>query len=177
MITFNDIRPHEIVKVLVEIDDIQEELFAKVIANEITYLYVTYLSHTSEIYKGACVYRLESHISTVDPDSLTEHHEGVIDIEDIGFIKVDTNTFVMKDELDDSISGSDIEDMDDIKNECDLDDFIDDNVQMELPLDAREVDSKWAEWDPTTPGGRHFKNIVDSIDERVRFEMDNQQFK
>ena len=61
-IVFSDIVPHEMIKVLVNSDDIEEDFYAKVISNEGDKLFVSYISPSSKIYKGACIYSFDSKV-------------------------------------------------------------------------------------------------------------------
>ena len=88
MITPQEIFPHEVSKVLVDFDGVEEELYAKVLRNDDINLVVTYLSPTSKVYKGACVYSFESTVERVNFDSITEHYAGVIDITDIDMTNI-----------------------------------------------------------------------------------------
>lgn len=177
----NDIRPHEILKVLVEGDDgIEEELWARVVANDPDKIYVTYLSYTSKIYKGACVYSFDTCVSPVDIESISEHHAEVVDLDKIDVSRIGSNMFVFNSEVYESDSDSSIDEMS--EEEDDEDDtsgsFIDDSgVGVgELPPDAQEIDDAWNEWKPTTIGGRHFKKTVDHIEQVAKTELDNEKF-
>lgn len=44
------------------------------------------------------------------------------------------------------------------------------------PPDAMEVDRQWEGWKPTSEGGRHFKNVVDQIELKVRGAYDDARF-
>jgi hypothetical protein len=175
----NDIRPHEILKVLVEGDDgIEEELWAKVVANDPNKIYVTYLSHTSNIYKGACVYSFDTRVSPVDIESISEHHTGVIDLAQIDISQIGSNMFVFDNEVDESDSDSSIDEMSEEEEEEDTSgSFIDDSGGVgELPADAQEIDTAWDAWRPTTRGGRHFKETVEHIEQIAKTELDNEKF-
>tara|TARA_B110000285_G_scaffold225824_1_gene284615 strand:+ start:6601 stop:7158 length:558 start_codon:yes stop_codon:yes gene_type:complete len=179
---FSDIKPTEVVKVLVESDGVEEDMFAKVLKNENDCLSVTYLSPTSKIYKGACVYQFDAFASRVEFQSLMEHHAGVNTIEDIGWRRVgDGNAWVDELEVDDSVTVSDVEDMSD-DEESDLsssmDDFIapDDPNDLTPPPDHVEVDRLWNDWSPPSSGGRRFKGTVDRIEESVRTHLDDAKF-
>jgi hypothetical protein len=170
----DDIRAHEIIKVLVEDDGIEEQIWAKVIQNERLFLFVTYLIPTENVYKGACVYSFEPKVNVVEIESVTEHHAGVIDLADVGFSKVKTNMFVEDEEVDESCDDSDVEDLD-----CDedLDGFVvPDSPSVDLPPDARQLDVEWSAWSPATFGGQYFKSVVDRIEEKARLARDEAVF-
>ena len=175
MITGRDIKIGEIVRVLTDIDDIEEEMYAKVLRNTGEFLYVTYLSSTDMLYKGACVYGLESTANMVQYDTITEHHEGVTDLRDIGISMPSRNCFVFDNEIDNDDSCSDI--VTDDEEGSDIDDLIDDSPiegRIESPEGARAIDQEWNRWQPSTEGGRHFKDTVDRLEERARAEADEQ---
>jgi hypothetical protein len=179
---YSIIKPAEVVKILLENDGIHEDYYAKVMSNEGTHLLVTYLTPTSQIYKDACVHMFDTYVSRVEFESLIEHHEGVKTITDVGWRNVGTNMWADEEEVDDSVTVSDVEDMsdddiDDMLAET-LEDFVapDDLKGVELPPDHKEVDEKWESWRPSSQGGHHFKDTVDRIEERVRSQMDDDNF-
>ena len=181
MITPQDIFPHEVIKVLVDFDGVEEELYAKVLRNDDINLVVTYLSPTSKIYKGACVYSFEATVERVNFDSITEHYAGIIDITDIDMTNIGKNMFVLDREIIED-HDSDIEDASDEEDQYEEDDFVvSDGEEGTTPRtlgisDHMEVDQKWNEWQPSTSGGRHFKNVIDAIECRVRSQADEKNF-
>ena len=77
--------------------------------------------------------------------------------------------------MDDLVTTSDVEDFSDSEEEADelhrsMQDFVvPDNLdEFEPPPDAMEVDEQWEQWKPTSEGGRHFKNVVDRIEMKVK---------
>lgn len=180
MITPQEIFPHEIIKVLVDLDGVEEELYAKVLRNDDINLVVTYLSPTSRIYKGACVYSFESTVERVNFDSIVEHHAGVIDITDIDMAQAGKNMFVFEQEIL-ADHDSDIEDESDEEDRYESDFVVSDGEESPsgpatVPPDHQEVDKNWNEWQPSTPGGRHFKSVIDAIECRVRHQADEKNF-
>ena len=170
----DDIQPHEIIKVLVDDDGVEEHVWAKVIQNERLFLFVSYLSQTEMVYKGACVYSFEPKVNMVNVESITEHHQGTVDLVEVGFYKIKTNMFVDDDEVDDSCEDSDVEDF---GRDEDLDDFVvPDSPSGSLPPDAQQLDIEWTEWSPATFGGQYFKSVVDRIEERARIARDEAEF-
>lgn len=179
-VVFSEIVPHEMLKVLVNFDNVEEELYAKVISNEGDKLFVSYISPSSKIYKGACIYMFDSKVEIVNPENILEHYKDVIDVSEIGFIKIDdSNHFVIENEIEDSELESDIEDMSDSDSDTSLDSFIaeEDPEQWELPGDHREVDNQWDNWRPSSVGETHFKNTVDRIERYAKIHYDNLQMR
>jgi hypothetical protein len=41
-------------------------------------------------------------------------------------------------------------------------------VPIDLPPDHQQIDKEWNEWEPTTSGGRSFKETIEAIETRVR---------
>ena len=180
MMTPQEFFPHEIIKVLVDFDGVEEELYAKVLRNDDINLVVTYLSPTSKVYKGACVYSFESTVERVNFDSITEHYQGVIDITDIDMTNIGKNMFVLDTEIIED-HDSEIEDASDEEDQYESDFVVSDGEEGTTPrtlgiTDHKEVDRKWDEWQPSTSGGRHFKNVIDAIESRVRHQADEKNF-
>jgi hypothetical protein len=172
MIIKEDIKAGEIISVLIEVPDI--ESFAKVLSNEGDYLLVTYLSPSDKVYKGAKVFSFESKAERVDFESISEHYQGVVDIEEIGIIKINKNMFVHEDDID-SESESEIEtDDSDSDSEGSLVDFIvpDDETVMCKPCDHRRVDEAWNSWRPASAGAQRFKDRIDRMEEYMNSQID-----
>jgi len=169
----NQIKIGEMLKVLVlDEDDIDEEQWAKVISNENDeYLFVSYFCETSKVYKGSSIFAFEPKVNRVDLDNISEHHEGVTDVVDIGFVRVTDNSYALEENIDDSDSDSEIYDEDED------DSFIDDggDEPMERPIDHKEIDAQWDRWSPKSAGERRFKDTIDTIEKYARVEMDNQK--
>lgn len=177
------IKPHEIVKVLtIDDDDVEETFWAKVVGNEGQYLFVTYLSYTDKVYKGATVLSFDTKVSRADPESVAEHYPDTIDLGDVGIMKIDKNMYVVEEEVDSSDDDSDIyEQEDDDENEYDMaDEFIVPDDEMDEryvpPPDAALVDSDWEKWQPKTNGEKRFKDIVDRIEAHAIIQVDNSNF-
>lgn len=179
---YADIKPAEVIKVLLDDDGIEEETWAKVVSNEGEYLYVTYLTPTSRVYKGAGIYEFDSQVSRVEFQSLMEHYPDVKTITEVGWRRVgDGNSWVLEDEVDDSVTTSEVDDLsDDDEDELarSMQDFVvsDDSAELELPPDHKEVDEEWEKWKPTSEGGQHFKGVVDRIESKVKAAYDNHKF-
>jgi hypothetical protein len=179
MLILQEIFPHEVIKVLVDFDGVEEELYAKVLRNDDICILVTYLSPSSKLYKGACVYSFEATAELVNFDSISEHHPGVIDITDIDMTQVGKNMFVFNCEIL-SDRDSDIEDESD-EDESDEDDFVVSDGECATPRTLgiaghQEVDEHWNAWQPSTSGGRHFKGVIDAIECRIRHQIDEENF-
>jgi hypothetical protein len=174
-IKFTEILPHELIQVLVD-DGIEEHLYAKVIGRDSDKLYVSYLSPTSKIYKGACVYSFESKVEIVEAESISQHYNGVEDVGEIGVRKLDdSNHFVIESEIEEDGYESDIEDMSDSDSDESENSFIaeEDPDQWELPDDHKKVDDEWSAWTPSTVGGKQFKNTVDRLETYAKIHLDN----
>ena len=177
-IVFSDIVSHEMIKVLVNSENIEEDFYAKVISNEGDKLFVSYLSSSSKIYKGACIYSFDSKVEIVEPESILEHYQDVVDVSYLGFIKIDdSNHFVIENEIEDSELDSEIEDMSDSDSDDLSDSFIaeEDPDQWELPGDHREVDNQWDKWHPSSVGETHYKNTIDRLERYAKIHYDNLQ--
>ena len=74
MIVFSEIRPGDLIKILVVIDDVEDELYANVAENREDYLIVKYYSESSLVYKNATVYILDEEENLLRGDSILEHH-------------------------------------------------------------------------------------------------------
>lgn len=172
MIIKKDIKPHELVTVLAETET---ELIAKVLSNEGDYLLVTYLSPSDKVYKRAKIFSFESKAERVDFESLTEHHLDVIDVLELGLVKIRPNMFVYEDDID-SESDSEIETDEDSDSDSEgsLKDFIvpDDEDVCIKPCDHQEVDEAWGSWKPSSAGAMRFKERIDQIEQYMNTKID-----
>ena len=171
MIIPGDIKENEIVLVLVEEDG---ESMAKVISNKGGYLIVSYLCQSEKVYKGTKVFSFETPTEFVAFDSLVEHYNDVTDLEELGFVKVQENMFVEKEDIDED-SSSEIETDDSVsESDTEMDDFIvpDDEEILIKPVDHQEVDSQWDSWRPRTSGAKRFKEKIDMIDTYMKQQID-----
>lgn len=174
MIIPSDIKPDHTVKIFVKYDDIEEELYAHVEDVFSTLMSVRYYTPTSKFYKGAPIYELSEDVEPVEFESLTEHY-----IEISPLTKVSGNMYY--DENEETNSVSSIEDMSDSDSDVgSLDDFIVDDDEVEglsdLPADHATLDHDWNSWNPSTLGGRKFKDTVDRIEMYARHQADEQEF-
>ena len=75
MIVPSEILENDIVKLLVNEDDVEDEMFGLVGMNTGLVLGVRYLNPTELIYKSACVYQLEDGVMSPAPyESVMEHY-------------------------------------------------------------------------------------------------------
>ena len=85
--------------------------------------------------------------------------------------------YCISDEIDEDMDSDIIDESDE---ESDLEGFIvpDDEIDgMVMPPGShREVDREWNDWEPTSPGSRKFKEVVDSIEEFAKRHADNLNF-
>ena len=162
MICFSDIQSGDLIKVVVVVDDVEDELFARVSDNRGDHFELHYYEETSLTYKGARVYVLESDLNIIRPDSICEHYP---DGETV-FLHARDDRYVLKTEVDPEEDSSFYDDSDD--SGSDLKSFVVSDDECELPPDHRVVDQSWTEWRPTSEGSRKFKETVDNIDARIR---------
>jgi len=173
MILISDIQAGDLIKVLVVVDDVEDELFARVSDNRDDYLEIRYFEETSLTYRGARVYALEADLNIIRPESICEHYP---DRETV-FEHVSDERYVMKGEMDSGDDASTFYDDSDDSG-SDLRGFVvsDGEIDAALPPDHAEVDSAWRQWIPPSEGARGFKRTVDDIEARARIHMDNVQF-
>jgi hypothetical protein len=163
MICFSEIQPGDLIKVVVVIDDVEDELFAKVADNRGDHFELYYYEETSLTYKGARVHALESELNIIRPESICEHYPGGETI----FRHVSDDRYVLEEEMDPEVEDSAFEDDSD-DSSSDLRSFVVSDEECELPPDHREVDRAWTEWRPKSEGSRRFKRTIDEIDDRLR---------
>lgn len=175
MIQLLEVQPGDLLKVVVVIDDVEDELFAKVLNNRGDYIELHYFEETSLTYKGTRVYTLESETNIIRGESICEHYP---DGETV-FEHISDERYVLKGEMD---SGEDestfYDDSDD--SGSDLRGFVVSDSEIDGPLglpdDYEIVDSMWRQWRPPSEGSLGFKHVVDDIEARARIHMDNVNF-
>ena len=164
MIEFNEIYKNEIIKVLLEDEDeISEEVYARVINNNGSNLYVNYLTSTNMFYKDAVIYKFEDEQNILETfESICEHYPDNYNLCHFGFEEIEDDLFVRESDIDSEDSDSDIHDYSSEDNNS----FIapEDTDQWELPPDHSVVDSDWNKWVPKSEGERRYKDMVDKID-------------
>lgn len=166
MLSVKHVKPCEIIKVLVKWDEIEEELYAKVLKNYGESLMVTYLGPTSKVYKSATVYEFDSKPHLVKGDSICEYHEDNNDIETIGIRKVGQNQFVFDSEVN-SDDESDIVNHSDSEDDNSLKDFIvSDTEEIEQGELDETLEAEWDTWEPRTKRSKQVKDVVDRIKDK-----------
>lgn len=159
MITFSEIQAGDLIKVVVVVDDVEDELYARVSDNRGDHFELHYYEETSLTYKGARVYVLESDLNIIRPESICEHYpEG-----ETVFKHVTDDRYVLKEEVDSEEDSTFYDDSD-----SDVMSFIVSDGECDLPGDHVEVDRAWTEWQPQSEGARRFKRTVDDLDARMR---------
>jgi hypothetical protein len=170
MINFSDIQPGELIKVLVNIeDDIEDEMYATVKENNKDYLVVSYFAETSLVYKNTNLYELEDKEELVQEENLSEHYKSM----NI-FKRVKDNLYAVIEDID---SGEDSEIFDESEDEgSDLNDFIVPDNEIDgmviPPSNHASIDKEWNDWQPKSPGSMKFKQIVDDIETRAKYQAD-----
>lgn len=173
MIVPKEINENDIVKLLVNEEGTEEEMYGVVAMNTGLTLGMHYLNPTEMFYKSACVYKLDdSELSPAPYESVMEHYPTGTTFEDLEMKPLGTGMFVYYSEIDVEDTDSDIYD-EGGDSESDLGGFVVSDTEIEgmpidLPPDHRQIDKEWNEWDPTTSGGRSFKETIDAIEMRVR---------
>lgn len=173
MIIFDEIQEGDIVKIRTIYEEIEEEMFAKVVERLQTTLSVNYYVPTNKVYKGACLYELDETEDDVLQESLTEHY-----VKDTSPFEEKDNMMYLPEETLSDCSESEIEDLSDSEAEDEEDGFIvpDGTEPWVAPHDAAEVDNAWNNWIPPTSGGRNFKAVVDRIEHLARLQEDELHF-
>jgi hypothetical protein len=179
MIVPSEINQDDIVKVLVNEDDLEDEMLAVVGMNTGLTLGVKYLNPTELIYKSACVYELEDgDLNPAPYESLMEHYPSGTTFEDLDMKSLGNGMFAYLSEID--IEDSDSEIYNDNETDSEMDDFIvpDTEIDGEIipPPNHASIDREWNEWTPTSPGARSFKETVDAIETMARINADNLSF-
>lgn len=182
MIAFQEIEEGEVVKALVNFNDVEEELFARVYANKGTFLEVKYLLPTEKHWKGACAYELDETMELLEPEALVEHYPGVLLFDEVDGIRRIPHTpyyFFASEARNlggDSDSEEEVQGGSDDEGSWYTDEEGDEGPQehWEPPPDHREVDQAWREWQPTTSGAKRFKERVDLIEYFARMHADEE---
>ena len=179
MIVPSEIIENDIVKLLVNEDDVEDEMFAVVGMNTGLVLGVRYLNPTELIYKSACVYQLEDGDMNPAPyESVMEHYPSGTTLEDLEFKLIKDRMYAHLEDID--IEDSDSEIYDEDESDSEMDDFIvpDDVIDGQVipPSDYKSIDKEWNAWKPSTPGARSFKDTVDAIEALAKVHADNLSF-
>jgi|TARA_R110000823_G_scaffold277561_2_gene396078 hypothetical protein len=179
MIVPSEIIQDDIVKLLVNEDDMEDEMLAVVGMNTGLTLGVKYLNPTELIYKSACVYQLEDgDLNPAPYESLMEHHPSGTTFKDLEMKSLGNGMFANLSEID--IEDSDSEIYDDNETDSEMDGFIvpDDEIEGEVlpPPNHQSIDREWNEWTPSSPGARSFKETVNAIETMAKLHADNLSF-
>ena len=173
MINFSEIQPGDLIKVLLNIDDVDDEIYAVTKDNREDYLIVNYYLDTSLVYKGARVYEIDENEELVQHENLCEHYPDGCSI----FSKINDGMYCLKEEIEDDMDSEIIDESDE---DSDLEGFVvpDDEIDGQVipPSSQVQIDKAWNEWQPTSPGSRKFKEVVDSIEEFAKMHADNLNF-
>jgi len=100
-----------------------------------------------------------------------EHYPSGTTFEDLEMKALGTGKFAFYSEIDIEDSDSDLYGEEETDSE--MADFVVSDTEIEgqaipLPPDHQSVDREWNEWEPTTSGGKSFKEAVDAIETRIR---------
>ena len=171
MINHSEINENDIVKILVNEDGLEDEMYGVVGMNTGLTLGVRYLNPTCTLYKSACVYKLDDGDMLPAPyESVMEHYPSCTNFEDLEMKKVGTDLFAFYSEID--MDDTDSELYEDGNTTSEMGSFIVSDTDMEggstPPPDHASVDRQWSEWNPSTSGGKHFKNTIDRIEAEIR---------
>ena len=173
MIVPSDINQDDIVKVLVNEDGVEDQMYGIVGMNTGKTLGLRYLNATELVYKNACVYEVEStELSPAPYESVMEHYPIGTRFEDLEMKPLGMDRFAFYSEIDIDDSDSDIYD-EGQEDESDLEGFVvsDSEVvgqDIPLPPGHEAIDKEWNKWEPSTSGGKSFKETIDAIETRVR---------
>ena len=178
MIVPSEIVQDDIVKLLVNEDNLEDEMFAVVGMNTGLTLGVKYLNPTELIYKSACVYKLdEDELSPAPYESVMEHYPSETTFSDLEMKSLGQGMYAYLEEIDIEDSDSDIYDE---VTDSEMEDFIvsDSEVEGQVipPANHASIDKEWNEWKPTSPGAKSFKERIDAIETMAKMHADNLSF-
>ena len=173
MIVPSEINQNDIVKVLVNEDGVEDQMYGVVGMNTGNTLGLRYLNPTELIYKSACVYKLDlDELSPAPYESVMEHYPSGTTFMDLEMKSLGDNRFAMYNEIDIEDTDSDLYD-EGADDDSDLEGFVVSDSELigqdiALPPGHEAIDKEWNEWEPTTSGGKSFKETIDLIETRVR---------
>ena len=178
MIVPSEIIQDDIVKLLVNEDELEDEMFAVIGMNTGQTLGVRYLNPTELIYKSACVYKLdEDELSPAPYESVMEHYPSETTFNDLEMKSLGQGMYAYLEEIDIEDSDSDIYAE---VTDSEMEDFIVSDSEIEgqviPPANHASIDKEWNEWKPTSPGARSFKEKVDAIETMAKMHADNLSF-
>jgi hypothetical protein len=169
MIVPSEIIQDDIVKLFVNEDGVEDEMYGVVGMNTGLTLGIYYLNPTESFYKSACVYKLEkSELCPAPYESVMEHYPSGTTFKDLEMKPIGTDMFAYYSEID--VEDSDSEIYDENETDSEMNDFIvsDTEIEGSPPPDHKSIDKAWAEWEPSTSGGKKFKDTIDMIEMRAR---------
>ncbi len=173
MIVPSEINQNDIVKVLVNEDGVEDQMYGVVGMNTGNTLGLRYLNPTELIYKSACVYKLDlDELSPAPYESVMEHYPSGTTFMDLEMKSLGENRFAMYNEIDIEDTDSDLYD-EGADDDSDLEGFVVSDSELvgqdiALPPGHEAIDREWNQWEPTTSGGKSFKETIDLIETRVR---------
>ena len=179
MIKIQDVKENEIIKVLLNLEDVEEEHFARVIQVSETFIHVKYLLATEKHYGGATVYEEDDTIEIVEIESVCAHYDGSSCYSDIHELrKIPRTPYYIMTAEGEIMSDSDSEwETASEEDEYQEDDFCThDEEQPSPPHDHEHIDRDWNSWNPTSQGAKRFKERIDLIEQHVKYARDNQNF-
>lgn len=173
MIVPSEINQNDIVKVLVNEDGVEDQMYGVVGMNTGNTLGLRYLNPTELIYKSACVYKLDlDELSPAPYESVMEHYPSGTTFMDLEMKSLGENRFAMYNEIDIEDTDSDLYD-EGADDDSDLEGFVVSDSELvgqdiALPPGHEAIDREWNQWEPTTSGGKSFKETIDLIETRIR---------
>ena len=169
MIVPSEINENDIVKLLVNEDGLEDQMYGVIGMNTGLTLGVKYLNPTDIIYKSACVYKIDQDILSPAPyESVMEHYPSGTTFEDLDMKKLGTDLFAFYSEID--MEDTDSEMFEEGNTSSEMGSFIVSDGEVEMgppPPDYASIDHSWSQWNPSTPGGKSFKETVDLIERRL----------
>lgn len=170
MIVPSEINENDIVKLLVNEDGLEDEMYGVIGMNTGLTLGVKYLNPTDIIYKSACVYKIDSgELSPAPYESVMEHYPTGTTFEDLDMKKLGTDLFAFYSEIDEDDTDSEMYEEGNTSSEMGSFIVSDNEVDTGVPPpDYESVDHKWSQWNPSTSGGKKFKDAVDQIENNIR---------
>ena len=170
MIVPSEINENDIVKLLVNEDGLEDEMYGVVGMNTGLTLGIKYLNPTDIIYKSACVYKLDQdELSPAPYESVMEHYPSGTTFEDLDMKRVGTDLFAFYSEINPEDTDSEMYEEGNTSSEMGSFIVSDGEVDLcQLPPDHASIDREWSNWNPTTSGGKSFKETVDLIETKIR---------
>lgn len=169
MIKGSEINQDDILKIFVNEDGVEDEMYGVVAMNTGNTLGIYYLNPTERLYKSACVYELNRVDMCPAPyESVMEHYPTGTSFEDLEMKSLGDDLWAFYSEIDVEDEDSEIYDEED---DSDMDSFIVSDSECDgnvLPADHDSIDKAWNEWNPSTQGASSFKETVDAIENKIK---------